>query len=478
MILSRSVGQDGHGTSNATMPATKAGKHALHSQTHHASPEKLLSGIRGVLILWVMWNHFMDFERHMVFNVRSAINTCIFVILSGFSLQLAYLEAKGRVSWPSYFRPKAVGLFPVYYLAILLELLWYISIHKRHTFVTAGYRDDSIQYLWDFLLNLTAEQGWVQEVLVRSFPSLYYASIQWNLYLFLFLHVTVIGPLIKRLLSVSFGHRSFITYLGLVVTSILLINLEEKVIPIRPSYPQLLMYMYPYFLLGTAVAGLYHAILHKSSAAGIRVDAFTAHGRPIQQIVINMLWRVGALLLLAVLIWLIVDTKNVPHPPSSIDHYLRFAVTSLLVVMLLLLLAFQPCKSLLKMALESELLVTIGSVSFAIYLFHSAIAMYYFPMAVKGWGGILAPPSESNTDLCFGVWLRSQGVFFKVIVMASCIVFSWLMQRFIVDKFLLSWAANILSGEWLPVLPSKKQKRDKSSDDIEDSKQECPYSAA
>jgi len=431
-------------------------------------PERLLSGLRGVLITWVMAQHFMDWPKHRHLNRRFAANTYLFVMLSGFSLTLSYLQAKGRVSWVSYFRSKAVGLFPVYYLALLLSLPLYISIRQRPVLPILGmdYSADSVQYLWDALLNLTAEQGWVQQVLNRSLPSLYYASIQWNLYLFLFLHVTVASPIIRTIFPCFSSDRPYLTYGALTVVAIGVLQLLVIYVEDRPPAPFLLLRCYPYFLMGTAMGGFYHSIIQQQQQAEKPLPTTALiHNHP--GMMTHVVWRGMIVLLLGLSTWLIADTKNVPLDESIGDHIISFVVLPLFWVGLLLLLLLQPFHSLLKTALETEALVTLGNISFALYLFHLVIGGYYGRMAVDGWTTLLAPPSVSSMELLMNTWIMHQSPFFKAVVMLNCIVFSWFVQRFIVDKYLMPGASALLSGEcWMMM---RKERRSEGGGDIANS---------
>jgi len=146
------------------------------------------------------------------------------------------------------------------------------------------------------------------------------------------------------------------------------------------------------------------------------------------------------------MVWLIFDTKHLPVFPAEGDTLIRYTILPLVSALLLLFITLQPCKSIIKtFLLESELFVMIGNLSFAIYLFHAAIGLYYFRMAVEGWTSILPPPTVTSYELLYQAgWLQHYGLFFKITVSLICISVSYVLQHFLVDKYLLPFAARVV----------------------------------
>jgi len=89
-----------------------------------------LQGLRGLLILWVVAEHFMDRKERGKYGWRMAANTFLFVLLSGLSCycQAQPAASKGKWRWLLFLRSRAIGIFPIYYVAILLCLPRYIVI--------------------------------------------------------------------------------------------------------------------------------------------------------------------------------------------------------------------------------------------------------------------------------------------------------------------------------------------------------------
>lgn len=187
-----------------------------------------LTGLRGVLILWVVAEHFVDRAQREAFGFRFSANTFLFVLLSGFTTALqAAGSAPGKWRWRPFLVSKALGLFPIYFVAITITLPRYIAITRSvrneptflcmhasyiytglctftfflHTFPRSDpvaysgpgwrrqgfFRTDYLSGPWTYVVDavflMTGMQTWVDEVNHRSINTLYYTSVQWNLYL-------------------------------------------------------------------------------------------------------------------------------------------------------------------------------------------------------------------------------------------------------------------------------------------------------
>ena len=90
-----------------------------------------------------------------------------FVMLSGYSLQASFTAAKGRVLWPRYALLKAIGLFPIYYLSLLVYLPCYLALRNRPGPAHDEYKG-WVPYLIDGIMYLTAEQAWNHGIMARG----------------------------------------------------------------------------------------------------------------------------------------------------------------------------------------------------------------------------------------------------------------------------------------------------------------------
>lgn len=110
---------------------TAAGPSASSTAGSVASLASSLTGLRGVLILWVVAEHFVDRAERLQFGFRFSANTFLFVLLSGFTAALqAAGSAPGKWRWRPFLASKALGLFPMYYCAIILTLPRYIALTR------------------------------------------------------------------------------------------------------------------------------------------------------------------------------------------------------------------------------------------------------------------------------------------------------------------------------------------------------------
>jgi len=158
----RHLGLDPSATTTA-IASKKAVAHSAAATSSSSSGsggiDRLLIGLRCLLIVWVVTEHGLSLPKYKGLVDRSYINTCLFVMLSGFTLYLSFLSANGRISWRSYFKSKILGLFPIYYFALALYLPWYISLRlKPGAYYYNEYHEDKSKYVVDAIMYLTCLQ--------------------------------------------------------------------------------------------------------------------------------------------------------------------------------------------------------------------------------------------------------------------------------------------------------------------------------
>jgi OpgC protein/Phosphopantetheine attachment site len=147
---------------------------------------KVLDGVRGMLILMVLWDH-MHGDRKSKASAAMGSDTELFIILSGFTTALQTRPVRERDSqarpwnWRMFRLTRAIGVFPLLWLALLLSAgSWYYNdahalrhFHLRH-------RDQAVCAS----LYVVGEQSWYRRKCSILGPNdVLYASLIWNCFL-------------------------------------------------------------------------------------------------------------------------------------------------------------------------------------------------------------------------------------------------------------------------------------------------------
>ena len=169
------------------------------------SNKSMLEGVRGVLTLLVLWDHFHDVNLNHISDVWRS-DTQLFVLLSGFttSLQLRPTRVSRSVSdmkrpwdWLSFVITRFVGVFPMLWLALLINApRWYTHdlelVHKQENMRENDHyykRNHEHSYKPYMVvenclgLYVIGMQTWVAECGFYGPYDVYYASIIWNCFL-------------------------------------------------------------------------------------------------------------------------------------------------------------------------------------------------------------------------------------------------------------------------------------------------------
>jgi hypothetical protein len=147
------------------------------------SPERALAGLRGVLIVWVMAEHWMS--DNSPYGRRLSLNTSFFVMLSGFSTYLATSQLPyDWAAWEPFLRSRLVGIFPLLILSMVLWLPWYLHVREvpgthfqvgKNVYLYSEVYSSWRPYVVDFVLMLSGMQAFSVRVERRAFRDLYYA---------------------------------------------------------------------------------------------------------------------------------------------------------------------------------------------------------------------------------------------------------------------------------------------------------------
>ena len=146
-----------------------------------------LKGIRGVLTILVLLNHFVYVDEH-VYGRRLSCDTFLFLILTGFNtlaqdfsiIDQYTLPTRPPTEWSliGFIKLRFLGLFPQYWLAITLAIPRIIINrypYSETAITDSEYRDMIILYILG--LNTWAKNN------NRVLHDLYYVSVLWNVFL-------------------------------------------------------------------------------------------------------------------------------------------------------------------------------------------------------------------------------------------------------------------------------------------------------
>jgi len=191
--------------------------------------------------------------------------------------------------------------------------------------------------------------------------------------------------------------------------------------------------------LGIAAAGLYYTYTHNRSNR-------KGHHQHTVSFATKMLWRATIAVLCGTFAFLVFDTTHIPVFPSLTDFAISRMVYPFLGVSILLLLALQPCPSIIKnKILESPLFFLIGNASLPIYFVNLAIRDYYLPI-ITGTFNPAGPFAfaDSNNDFRQALPRPTSYVILEAVIV---LVVGCLVQKHLVDSILIPGA--VTAWDWL-----------------------------
>ena len=166
----------------------------------------MFDGIRGILTLLVLWDHFHGVNLSHI-SATWAVDTQMFVLLSGFttSLQLrptrevrSIADTKKPWDWVSFVFTRFVGVFPMLWLALLINApRWYthdlqlvhqlIRDRKNSNYFKVGHKihyDPYHETNFCTSMYVIGMQTWEKEICSKYGPyDVYYGSVIWNCFL-------------------------------------------------------------------------------------------------------------------------------------------------------------------------------------------------------------------------------------------------------------------------------------------------------
>lgn len=135
-----------------------------------------LEGWRGLLIIWVLLEHYLSEATRAKLGRRFGANTSIFCILSGLACAVQFYQAPSLAGFKplAFLRSRALGLYPILYLALLVHLPRYFTVRrykdayweypKTGRLGTGTDYSQPATYLWDLLWYGTGMQTWCHTV--------------------------------------------------------------------------------------------------------------------------------------------------------------------------------------------------------------------------------------------------------------------------------------------------------------------------
>lgn len=117
------MGIRGAASSSPTTTLPPASSSAIGGDV--ASLTTSLTGLRGVLIIWVVTEHFMDRTLRHPYGLRFSTNTWIFCLLSGFTAALQVSKAYYCAASPAclVFSPPPFSLTIIVIIIIIIIIL-------------------------------------------------------------------------------------------------------------------------------------------------------------------------------------------------------------------------------------------------------------------------------------------------------------------------------------------------------------------
>ena len=339
---------------------------------HDGEPDRLpvLDGLRGIAILLVMFIHFT--ERNVSAGVANSIYTQVagvgwvgvdlFFVLSGFLITGLLLDAKRA---PHYFRNfyarRTLRIFPLYYACLLF---WLVGLPLLFP--------PSSQYAQETLATLERQQAWYWTYLSNwrmgldgQWPGLG-LSVYWSLaieeqfYLLwpavvCFSSVHTLRRVAVALIVTAFAARLAMVYLG------------ANAILVYVSTPT---------RMDALAIGSLVAIALREPAAWL-----------VARRIARQLWPIALLCLLAV--WVTIGEFSEYHPLMQMLGYP--VIGALFGCVMVYALSTQPGSRLSKL-LSARSLAFFGKYSYAMYLAHLTIKMFFVSgeraRALVEWGGV------------------------------------------------------------------------------------------
>ena len=203
-----------------------------------ASNRNFLEGVRGVLTLLVLFDHYHNPVTVRLTNIFQA-DTALFVVMSGLTTALQLrdrplytrraiksgekedeiagqalrLLPRGPFQAINFLVTRAVGIFPILWLTILLNVPHWISqtegrYAQLYAIASGVLRRKSLAHQRRVIptcaaLHVAALQTWWRPECITSGPDTYYASILWSIFLMTVVYRTMARQLLHRILLYS-----------------------------------------------------------------------------------------------------------------------------------------------------------------------------------------------------------------------------------------------------------------------------------
>eukprot|EP00301_Raphidiophrys_heterophryoidea_P025197 c8404_g1_i1.p1 GENE.c8404_g1_i1~~c8404_g1_i1.p1 ORF type:complete len:1113 (+),score=217.40 c8404_g1_i1:140-3478(+) len=396
----------------------------------------ILQGTRGVLILWVLLDHFeLISPQTNPKNMQN--NTEYLILLSGFT---AMLQLSPSWSWTSFLSSRAWSIFPIYYLSLFLHIpVYYLFTQNRHSLEMYHHPPyDALSYFTDAIFFLPCLQTWFPHTIRLPIATVSFASVQWSMYILFALIIVAWQnfPGLFCLLSFSGGRRtqSRTVLLSVVAAIVLLLPSAVYSMPHHgPSHPRSAALWIPMFAIGMGCAKLFEMFLRNSNSRET-VTETTTPTSPTSATSVTLQYLPDVIVAVQVI--------GIVWPPNSmtLNIYLNCVLYKLLgAIFLLLTLLQSPSNASLSRRhfLESPVAQQIGQLFYPLYLFHAVLMSWYFCNATKEYFPGILPPRDlvdDTVDLLTRLdWIQHQTSLLKILGIVLSIAVSWLAQQYAQD---------------------------------------------
>ena len=188
---------------------------------------KLYDGLRGILTIMVLWDHYHPDNMPTVDSFQS--DTLLFVVLSGFTAAVQLrdpprrsvkksgfiVESRGNFDWKAYLVGRAVGIFPILWVALVVNIPFWIY---QDTAVVQMRIYSSDQALQCIPLYITGIQSLFRPQCKHLGPNTtVYASLIWTvfiLYGILRSYLTSFQNYIMKWATIDTGKKGMRSFIG------------------------------------------------------------------------------------------------------------------------------------------------------------------------------------------------------------------------------------------------------------------------
>eukprot|EP01134_Creolimax_fragrantissima_P005995 CFRG5995T1 len=435
---------DNYHESAITVPTETAEKQSpsLHHRSWKSTLQPTITGIRGVLILWVFFEHFAPFSSYEYYGPRVNVNTFLFFLLSGFTVYLQ--NGSYKISKWGFIKNKALTMLPILWFGILLEAPLYTRFQEdtsEYINVFTGESDRDYAniwtHVWTYVLYITGMQCW-SAVDVKAMFNLWYASTQWNLYLMYPLVIYClrhkrVGILPELSTSTSTNSKRKCIVAAIILLVAWSAVAEDKIYRLTTTLP--FQYL-PVFIIGILAAELIASTAASTNSASTSARSYNAlskskHGRLLLVRWILIIGGNADIMALLLILIIVCPLSAFGAFERIISKGIAFCVIPILFTTFLYAIsnAKNTKHSIVLRILHAEVIRNIGTLSYPIYIVHKALGDFYINQGVH-------PLVDIRTTLQ-QAWMHELGLVVKLSVLSASFVLAWLLQHYYQNKLVV-----------------------------------------